>query len=325
MDDRFLSQMRRDPPPELREGLRARLRAQGPATRLSALRPAPVLAVAFAAALVASLFAFPSMRASAQAMLDLFRVRKFAAVRFDGSRMDKLRELDKDHAFMVFDQKQEIHDPGPPRYVPTPEAASALAGIAVERPGYLPNGMTLDSVFVTGPGDAKMSVSEEKLRALLDALDLRDVSVPAGLNGKMVEMRHDPIVIQRYKSSRSDAALIQAKSPELSVPAGMDIPRLAEIGLRVLGLDAGEARRIAQDTDWRSTVLVPVPINASTFRQVTVHGQGGLLITTTAETSSDGQHHRPRAVVLWTENERVYAITGNLDGEDALQMAESVR
>jgi len=325
MEDRFLSDLRREPPPELKRGLREKLQAQGPVRGWSAVRPAPALGVAFAAALVASLFAFPSMRVSAQAMLDLFRVRKFAAVRFDASRMDKLRELDQDKAFMVFDQQQKIQDPGPPQIAPTPEAAGALAGIDVRRPSYLPNGLALDSVFVEGEARVRMSVSESKLRALLDALDLRDVSVPAGLDGKQVEMHHAPIVVLSYKSARSDAMLIQARSPELSVPSGVDIERLAEIGLRVLGLDAGEARRIAQTTDWRSTVLVPVPMNASTFRQVTVHGQGGLLVTTTAETTKDGQHHRPRAVVLWTENERVYALTGNLDGDDALQMAESVR
>jgi hypothetical protein len=325
MDDRFLSELRRDPPEDLKRGLRDKLRAQGPVRGWSAVRPAPALAVAFAAAVVVSLFAFPSMRASAQAVLDLFRVRNFAAVRFDGSRMDKLRELDKDHTLMVFDHQEKIHDPGPPQVVATPEAAGALAGIPVRRASYLPNGLALDSVFVEGEGQVRLSVNEAKLRSLLDALDLRDVSVPAGLDGKIVEMHRSPIVIQRYKSSRSDAVLMQSKSPELSVPAGVDIPRLAEIGLRVLGLDAGEARRIAQSTDWRSTVLVPVPMNASTFRQVTVHGASGLLVMTSSETGKEGEHQRPRALVLWTENDRVFALGGNLSGDDALQMAESVR
>jgi hypothetical protein len=72
---------------------------------------------------------------------------------------------------------------------------------------------------------------------------------------------------------------MQSNSPEIAIPPGVDIVELAEVGLRVLGLDAGEARHIATSTDWRSTLLVPVPLNASTFRQVTVRGNQGLLIT----------------------------------------------
>ena len=325
MDDRFLSQMRRDPPPALRQGLQARLHAQGPASRLSGLRPAPVLGLALAAAAITSLFLFPSVRASAQAMLDLFRVRKFAAVHFDESRFDKVRELDKDHALMVFERKDETGDTGPPKWSPSPKAAGAIAGIDVRRVGYLPNGLALDSVFVSGASQARLTVSETRLRNLLDALDLHDVSVPGGLDGKLVEVRKPPVVIQRFKHDRWEAALIQARSPEVSVPAGMDIERLAEIGLRVLGLDETEARRFAQETDWRSTLVVPVPINAGTFRQVTVHGQSGLLITTTRETEHDGERHLPGSMVLWTEYDRVFGLMSNLGPDDVMQMAESVR
>jgi hypothetical protein len=116
--------------------------------------------------------------------------------------------------------------------------------------------------------------------------------------------------------------LVQARSPEVSVPAGWDVERLAEIGLRVLGLDTGEARRIARSTDWRSTLLVPVPMNASTFRQVTVHGQAGLLITTSTR-GEDGRR-REGTMLMWTEGERVFCLQGNLSGPDLMQMAESV-
>ena len=104
----------------------------------------------------------------------------------------------------------------------------------------------------------------------------------------------------------------------------MTVEQLAEIGLRVLGLDEGEARRIARSTDWRSTLLVPVPMNASTFRQATVHGQQGLLITTTGERSADGRRGRDGALLMWTEGDRVFCIQGNLSNPDIMQMAESV-
>ena len=134
-----------------------------------------------------------------------------------------------------------------------------------------------------------------------------------------------PMVTQSFRAGSSRLELIQSRSPEVSLPAGVDLARLGEVGLRILGLDAAEARRIAASVDWRSTLLVPVPANASSFRSVTVQGNPGLLITMTREGKVDGQRRRAGTVVMWTEGERVYALEGTLGPPDMIQVAESVR
>jgi len=325
MDERMLQEYRRDPDPEFARNLRERLRRQEGVRALPGRRAARALGFAFAGVALVALFAIPTVRVSAEAFLDLFRVRHFAAVPFNESRLKALRSLEgeKGSGLLVVDQHWETADPGPPRPVASRAAASPEVGFAVSGPSYLPEGMTADSIFVEGEEGIKFTISEAKLRALLDRLDLRDVTVPTGLDGKWIEVRKPPIVIQKFRSPRRRAMLVQARSPEVSVPAGWDVPRLAEIGLRALGLDAGEARRIASTTDWRSTLLVPVPMNAATFRQVTVHGQQGLMITTTAEPSPDG-HKREGVVLMWSEGDRVFGLQGNISTKEILQMAESV-
>ena len=322
MDDRMLHEYRRDPDPEFARKLRERLRRQEGVRAFPTRAATRVLVAACAMVAVVALFAIPSVRVSAQALLDLFRVRRFAAVEFNESRLQTLRSLDKDHGLTVLDRQEKVLDPGPPRPVPSRAAASPEVGFAVSGPGYLPEGMTPDSVFVEGEGAMRLSVSEAKLRTLLDQLDLRDVTVPSGLDGRWIVVKKPPIVIQKFRSQRRNAVLVEARSPEVSVPSGWDVERLAEIGLRVLGLDAGEARRISRSTDFRSTLLVPVPTNASTFRQVTVHGQQALLITTTGERGADG--HRDGVVLMWTEGDRVYCLQGNITPEEIMQMAESL-
>src|SRR5437867_9746225 len=98
MDDKFLKEFRRDPPAGDARRLRETLRDQEETT--AARRWRPLLAAAAVIAVVAGLFAFPAVRAGAQSLLDLFRVRTFVAVPFDGSRMEKLRALDRDRALM---------------------------------------------------------------------------------------------------------------------------------------------------------------------------------------------------------------------------------
>lgn len=91
-------------------------------------------------------------------------------------------------------------------------------------------------------------------------------------------MRVPPVVRTIYRNSDSRIELMQARSPEVSFPRELDLPVLAEIGLRILGLDREEAYRLAWSVDWRSTLLVPVPVNAAAYREVDVAGQQGLLI-----------------------------------------------
>jgi len=327
MNDQFLNHLRREPRPEFARGLRERLRGQEQA----ASRPwrtinLPVaLAAAFLAVAIGALFAFPVVRASAQAFLDLFRVRGFTAVQFDPARLDKLRSLEQDNALLVFDQQEVILDPGAPQAFPTPEAAGAAAGLEVRGPAFLPDGMALDTVLVEGAGEARLTLHESRLRALLDALDLNDVQIPPGLDGQAVTVRKPPIVIQRFRKDRWEAMLVQARSPEVSLPAGVELERLGEIGLRVLGLDPDEARKIAASIDWHTTLVVPVPMNASSFRNVTVRGNPGLLVTVARDKAGEGRRYRDGTIVMWTEGERVFGLTGNLSGPDLMQVAESVQ
>jgi hypothetical protein len=325
MDDRFIEEMRREPRPEFARGLRERLRARE--TRRG-LGPAavPALAIAAAVVLAVAVFTIPSVRASAQAWLDLFRVRSFAAVEYDESRFEKLKALEQDRELMVFDRKEVVKEPGPTQAYPSAAAAGAAVGLVVRTPSHLPNGIVPDSVFVEGAAEGRISLSGAKLRALLDQLELRDVAVPEGIDGKWVGVRKSPVVIQKFEKGHWEAALAQGVSPEVSVPAGMDLERLAEVGLRILGLDAGEARRVARTTDWRGTLMVPVPMNASTFRQVTIHGQQGLLITTAGGSAPGGERRRRAGtVVMWTEGDQVFGLMTNLGPPDAMLMVESVR
>lgn len=325
MDDKFMEILRRDPDPKFADDLREKLHAQPQPHSLRRVAPVPVFAAGVAAAVIVALFAFPSVRVSAQAMLDLFRVRKFSAVKFDPSRFDKLKSTVKeDQALEVFDH-EKLQDPGPPQIFTSLEPAAAAAGLPALKPSYLPFGLRADTVAVEGAAAMRLTVHEAKLTALLQSLNLSDVQVPAGIDGKSLEVRKPRILVQRFVNGNRHAALVQSQSPEVQVPAGLDVQRLGEIGLRILGLDASEARRVATATDWRSTLVVPVPLTASTFRQVTVHGQPGLLITTTAEPEGDRQGRQNGSICLWSENDRVFGMVGNLSENEVLQMAESVR
>jgi len=329
VDEKFLESGREEPRPEFVAALRTRLdrvKSEPTASR-TGFRLKPGLAFAGGALTLATaaLIAFPSVRVSAEAFLDLFRVRNFEAVGFDPKRFDKLKELGENKELMVFDRTGEAEHPPAPQVYPTPAAAGAAAGLVVREAGYLPGGFALDTVMVEPGGRVQLVVHTAKLRSLLDALDLTDVQIPTGLDGQTVTVDRPPVVIQRYKRGRTEIALVQAKSPEVALPAGVDLERLGVIGLRILGLDASEARRVAASIDWHSTLVIPVPLDASSFRRVTVNGNPGLLVTCRGDATAGSGRSREGTIVLWTEGDRVFGLTSPLGGPELIQVAESVR
>lgn len=330
MDERQLHEFRREPDPEYAGRLRERLRRH---ERASALRWRPALGAAVAAAVVASLFLFPSVRVSAQAMLDMFRVRKFAAVEFDPVRMEKLENSEMGNPMMMLGSPEVLQEPGEPQTVATPEAAGAVAGIDVRTPSELPGGLALMKVWVEGAGAVRFTADATRLRSLLEALEIRDLEVPHAIDGKVVTVRKPQVVYQEFKSASRRAVLIQAKSPEVSLPAGANLPQLAEIGMRILGVEASQARRLSLSVDWNTTLLVPVPQNASSFRGVQIRGNPGLIVTSSGKGRPGEGEGRPRegerrkegAIVMWTEADRVFAVAGDLTDLEMMRIAEAVR
>jgi len=326
MNDDFLRDHAREPRPEFARDLRTRLRDLEPAPRArraAAWRPA--LAGAFALVLVVSAFAFPAVRASGQAFLDLFRVRNFAAVPVDFQRVKQLDDGRFDMKTFMADRVDTLEAPGQPVFFTTPAAAGAAAGLDVAAPSFLPRGLVRDTIVVERPGSARVTLDVARLKSVLDAFDVKDVTVPPNLEGAKLTVRTTPVVLQHFASDKARANLVQARSPEVSLPPGVDLAQLGEIGLRILGMEAVEAHRFAQRIDWHSTMIVPVPTDAGEFREVTVNGQHGLLITSSEKTREGAPPRGPRNTVLWADGQKVYGLMGSLDREELLQMANSVR
>ena len=329
MDDRFLHEQRREPPAGFSRALHERLRGGEAEEPVRGFRFHPALATALAAAVVAAAFTLPAVRVAAQSALDLFRVHSFAAVEIDPARMDQLKKLhdqtENDPTMMVFDKQETLHDPGKPVEYPSVDLAGSAAGLPrLKKPTTLPGGLTFDKAAVTGRGEARLVLHADRLQHVLDALGITDVRVPSGIDGQSVTVRMPPSVVQHYANGKRSLAIIEGTSPEVALPPGADLKQLGEIGLRVLGLEPGEAHRIAASIDWRSTLLVPVPASAESFRQVDVNGHKGLFIRMEGD-GSEGPRGQRGSIVMWTEGERVLAVQSNLGNEDVLEVAQSLR
>jgi hypothetical protein len=335
LDEDFLSKFREAPRSEYAKALWEKLQRQASTDlipgRARSRLPIPALVTVCLLAVLAVLLSFPSVRAAAQQFLDLFRVQRFVAISVDPARLEQLKQLKKgtmDVEALLSRNTQVLKEPGEPQVVDNPVAAGEIAGIHVSVPTALPEGMSLAQIRVQGEAAARFTADTVKLRQLLDLLDIRDIQVPEQLNGTTVTLHVPPAVVMNYTKANVSATLMQSLSPEITLPLGVDLPQIVEIGLRIAGLAPGEAQRFAYSIDWHSTLLVPVPANAASFREVDVRGTPGLLIETDGK-SGPAPQNRPGfpsgSLLLWSGGDMVYALSGSIRSLELVQMANSLQ
>ena len=332
MSDDFLSRFREEPRPEFAEGLERRLveieaaEAERRSRRPWVLRPAFAGALLVAAMAVA--FTLPPVRAAAREFLDLFRVQRFAAVPVDTERLARLEEHGLDLKTLVGDQVEVLDPAQEPETVESLELASALAGIDAREPAAPPRNATFEGLAVARPGAFRLRLDVAKLREATEILGVQGARIPAAWDGATIEVHAPPVVAMRYEREDGDFVLMQSRGPEVALPEGVELEALGALGLQMAGMSAEEARLFAGRIDWRSTLLVPIPAEGGNFREVEVRGRKGLLVS---------GRHRPRpgpegttrpgswkSVLLWADENRVYAAAGPGHGIEVLQMAESI-
>jgi hypothetical protein len=344
VSDDFLSRLREEPRPEFRDGLEERLRAVDASERERRAMPgpwrrlAPALAGAGFVAAVALGFTLDPVRAAARDFLDLFRVKRFAAVPVDPQRLERLARGGVDLKTLVSEQVQVVVAPQKPVEVASPEAGAVEAGIVADVPTVLPRRAALVQTTLGRPGSFRVQVDTAKLGSLAAAAGADEIEIPAWWNGATVDVEMPPVLALRYartfeatdtRPAREESfVLMQSANPQVVLPEGFDLSILGRLGLRLAGMSAQDALAFSRTIDWRATLLVPVPIQGGTFREVEVSGQKGLLVTVQPppRTAAEGPARAAHSVVMWSAAGKVFALQGpaTRDAVELLEMAQSV-
>jgi hypothetical protein len=111
---------------------------------------------------------------------------------------------------------------------------------------------------------------------------------------------------------------MQMPSPTITAPPGLDIPKIGEAYLQLMGMSPEEAASFAQTVDWSTTLVIPIPRYGTTYREVPIDGVNGTLIVQESEDRAD------QYLMVWVKDGILYSITGPGDGSSALRLANSL-
>lgn len=219
---------------------------------------------------IAILFSFPAVRAAASDFLGLFRVQKFAPISISPGQMAVLEQLAEEG--MAPGDLRINNEPGALVPVDSLIEAGIQTGLDVRTISDLGDPA---AIAVVDGGDGSLRIDLVAARALMEAAGADPALLPDNIDGAKVHVTVFPGVQQSWGDAYS---FVQAPSPWVDYPQEIDPQVLGEAALQVLGTDPAEAQRIAQSIDWAGTLLMPIPSEMVTYREVTVDGVSGVAL-----------------------------------------------
>ncbi len=85
-----------------------------------------------------------------------------------------------------------------------------------------------------------------------------------------------------------------------------------------MGMTAEEAAQFSQNVDWTTTLVIPIPRYATTYREMPVDGVTGTLIVEELE------DHGSQYLLIWVKDGILYSLTGPGDGSSAARTADTL-
>lgn len=300
----------------------------------------PLIRYGVPALLVLTLvLAIPGARAFASELLDLFRVQQVAVVPIDVTGINQLNgndALGKQMSQLISSSTTVTKESGEPVEVSNVNQASELAGFTVR----LPESMSPARISVTNGAAFTLTVDRAKAQAILKEAGRNDLVLPDEIDGAEISVdipggvsaaygtcptydaNDDPDKNVPHARRYADCVIFaQIPSPTVTAPPSVNVPQLAQIALEFTGMTSEEAKAFTDTVDWTSTLVIPIPRNASTYEQVPVDGVTGTLIQHEEHSSFP-----PQYALLWVKDGIIYMIEGmGEDAGQAVEMANSLR
>lgn len=295
----------------------------------------PLWALLILIVLLTASMAFSPVRAIANSFLGLFRIQHIDVIQVNPDALpSNLGRSSQLEALMSQDVKHETF--GKVQTVSSAEEASQLLGMPVRLPSELQGQPVV--LQVQPASRVTFTLNSERIQAILNEIGRSDIQLPQGLDGAVVTIDipaglnatyggcspvqdGDPDMPQPMRG-RNCTTYIQIDSPTISAPPGLDVQKIGEAYLQVLGMSSQEASHFAENIDWTTTFVIPLPSSGVDYQDVNVDGVTGTIV------QNPGSGAYKAYDMLWIKDGVVYALHGQ--GSDAtiaqgLQVANSLK
>ena len=168
-------------------------------------------------------------------------------------------------------------------------------------------------VSVISPLSAELTLRVDDLTRAAQSVGVAaDVVINPHWDGARLRVETSPFVLSEYGST----TLAQGRPLTIAMPPGFDMPAFVQLAMRLLGYDAAQASALSQRVAAAPVMFLGVPPNAKVrVSEVSIGSQMGTLMRDADEGS---------LTLIWSTDDRLYVLTGPIDEQLALSVANTL-
>ncbi|MGG1663591.1 zf-HC2 domain-containing protein [Brevibacillus sp. NRS-1366] len=276
---------------------------------------------ASAAAVLLVSLSFPQVQAAANDFLSIFRMDKVEFVKMTQQDLQEVEgwlssgsagemELKGIGKLWIDEADQNKLEKGFLYYDSREEAEKA----GVKLPD-LPNDIKVRSVEVNSAYTIHFEMNAEKANKLLSQLKVEN-RFDESLSGKRFSLEVPKMMNIWMKNGKESFSYAVVDAPELKAPDGVDLGQLRETMLALPFIPDRVKKQMMSIEDWQHTLPLPyIADGDSKMKEVKVHGQTGILITTTYDKQ-----------LIWQEGGQIHMLGGSaVNDENLLAIAQKLK
>lgn len=273
-------------------------------------------AVAASAVILTGALTFTPLKDAVADFLSVFRVQKIQTIKVSPDEMEqmakavesKLGEVDLEQ-FGKMEVVKKYEDVNV-----TFDQAQSKVPFKIKQPDYIPFGYTMEEkVRLQTDGKAEFKLNVDQVNSLLKGLGAKTL-LPTTLEGKAFGIKMPAGVYTHFTKEEGNwIRLSQIDTPEVIVPAGVDPADLRSALLDLPILPDDFRRQIASIEDWQNTLILP-DNGKDKIEKINIGGNEAIF-------TQDNQF----GTLLWVDNGEILQITGSLDREEIIKIAQSLK
>lgn len=277
-----------------------------------------VISAACAALVITTCVAVQPVRSAIASTLSIFRVEnvKGLSVSIDDIR-DIQAKIAGHEEEIDMDKLGKIKSSGGKTREITADEAAELSDLKVMFPSALAD--KTPRITTVEAESMEFTLNVENANRMLELFGGKEL-LPSGVDGKTFIMNFPRQVNLSYRmeDEKSRINIMQTKAPEIIVPDGIDVDEIYNSMVELPLLPDDLQQKLKSIKDWKNTLYIPV-VEGET-EEVDVNGVKGYLRS--SEKAGKGNVY---SSLTWFSDGTIYMVSGNVDRDEIINTAESMR
>lgn len=257
-----------------------------------------------------------TVNAAISKTLSIFRAQDLKGVTVTLDDIQQIQsKLSSGQGEISLEKMGNIKVQGGQKKVSSKEDVKNITDVTVAFPSVLDG--VVPSVNVVEPTAIEFTLNVENVNEIMKSYGATKL-LPANIDGKTFKIDFASQVTMNYSINNKPITIMETKSPEITVPDDVDIDAVYDAVVEMPIIPQRLQSQLKSMKDWKSTLYIPVI--ESEMTEVNINGAKGYMSKDYGNSEENFE-----SAVIWYDKGIIYVVSGQVDSEELLKIAKSVK